>query len=731
MILLSFKMNAQGCLPGEYTFKTQGQIDSFAIQYPGCTKILGSIIIQENETGSITNLEGLLQLDTILGNVWIGKENISVTNTSLTNLIGLKNVKYIGGSLLILGNNLLTSLNGLTNLDRIGDILAIDKNPSLLNLQGLEKLAYVDGGLHINRNSSLLDVQGLNNLRSVGEGISISQNDMMINLNGFDSLKMITGFLRVTSNPVLTNLSGLNNLESVLGLLRIDGNKAMTSLEGLNNLRIVKGSLLIYQTNALVTLNGLNNLTSIGGDLQIVKNSALKNLKGLGKLTSVEGYFFVRGNTSLVSFAGIDNITRFGKSIVVDSNYLLSNCEVLSICLYLDSGRPISLKDNSLGCNSITEIQEACESSTELCFYRGVLFNSQAQIDSFASNYPGCNKIGGKVTIQEKVAGNITNLQGLAQIDTIFGGLQIGIDSASTGGNKALKNLKGLENLKYVGKFLFSYQNTSLTSLIGLNNLKVLDGTLLISNNNSLENLKNLDSLEFIGGYVALFENESLKSLNGLENLSAFGALWLGQNHSLKNLDGLENLTSLNGLLGLFENDSLTNLSGLINLNSINGELHVYGNKSLRSLKGLENVSSATITNMEIGNNPRLSFCNVKSICDYLQTSGPATIQNNADGCNDIDEIIESCKPSSAETLSYQQDQIIIFPNPTEDLFTIVCRNECTFDYSIYSSGSGLIKSGEIKGKGEVDISSLPPGLYFVEIFLNNQVEVKKLLKTL
>ena len=44
---------AQGCLPEGITFTTQEQIDSFAINYPGCTEIEGFVDINGN---NITNL---------------------------------------------------------------------------------------------------------------------------------------------------------------------------------------------------------------------------------------------------------------------------------------------------------------------------------------------------------------------------------------------------------------------------------------------------------------------------------------------------------------------------------------------------------------------------------------------------------------------------------------------------------------------------------------------------
>jgi len=42
-------VHAQPCLPNGITFTTQGQIDSFPINYPGCTEIGGDVVIGGGE----------------------------------------------------------------------------------------------------------------------------------------------------------------------------------------------------------------------------------------------------------------------------------------------------------------------------------------------------------------------------------------------------------------------------------------------------------------------------------------------------------------------------------------------------------------------------------------------------------------------------------------------------------------------------------------------------------
>lgn len=57
-------VSAQPCLPEGITFYTQTQIDSFQVNYPNCTEVEGSVLIEGND---ITNLDGLEVLNAIGG----------------------------------------------------------------------------------------------------------------------------------------------------------------------------------------------------------------------------------------------------------------------------------------------------------------------------------------------------------------------------------------------------------------------------------------------------------------------------------------------------------------------------------------------------------------------------------------------------------------------------------------------------------------------------------------
>jgi hypothetical protein len=62
---------AQGCLPEGITFTTQNQINSFQVDYPGCTEIIGPVRIQGND---IINLGGLNVLTSLGHDLSIGYE---------------------------------------------------------------------------------------------------------------------------------------------------------------------------------------------------------------------------------------------------------------------------------------------------------------------------------------------------------------------------------------------------------------------------------------------------------------------------------------------------------------------------------------------------------------------------------------------------------------------------------------------------------------------------------
>jgi CubicO group peptidase (beta-lactamase class C family) len=108
-------------------------------------------------------------------------------------------------------------------------------------------------------------------------------------------------------------------------------------------------------------------------------------------------------------------------------------------------------------CNQIVDLlfDYASDSISCSCLPEGITFSTQAQIDNFQTNYPGCTEIEGDVTINGT---DITNLNGLNVLTSIGGYLDI-ID------NNALISLSGLDSI----------EAASITNLTITNNSSLSD----------------------------------------------------------------------------------------------------------------------------------------------------------------------------------------------------------------------------------------------------------------
>ncbi|PHN02894.1 3-coathanger stack domain-containing protein [Flavilitoribacter nigricans] len=320
--------------------------------------------------------------------------------------------------------------------------------------------------------------------------------------------------------------------------------------------------------------------------------------------------------------------------------------------------------------------------SAQSCLPGGITFSSQADIDDFADNYPGCatitgnviigslnspsssitsldglsgiTAIGGTIYIQNNL--NLTSLNGLHNINSIGGGLHVS-------GNFSLASLDGLASLTSIGDVLNIYQNRLITDLGGLAGISSLDGTVFIQGNQNLASLNGLHNLVSIGGELYISANFSLHNLVGLGNLASIGGgFYVFQNYSLSSFDGVENLLSVGGSLSISTNFSLASLSALKKLVSVGLSLDLVDNPMLSSLDGLDNIIFQNISPLiefVIIDCPKLSFCGVQSVCTFLASGGEFIIENNANGCNTIQQISASCGNCIADTASLNDNPIL------------------------------------------------------------------------
>ncbi|MEA3446596.1 MAG: T9SS type A sorting domain-containing protein [Bacteroidota bacterium] len=422
------------------------------------------------------------------------------------------------------------------------------------------------------------------------------------------------------------------------------------------------------------------------------------------------------------------------------------------------------------------------------CLPNGIHFGTQAEIDNFPSNYPGCTIIEGDVEIYE-MGGMITNLDSLIVLTEIHGALRIGgfpvmylplqnltslnglnnltsIDSSLFIGTTKLSNLNGLEQLTSIGGNLtigieawVSAGNGLLEDISALSNLSSIGGSLTIEHNNSLVTLTGLEGLTTVGGSIFIGENYSLVSLDGLDNLTTImGGLFIGNDgmfslpnpslvsisglngltsigedliifsDSLISLTGLEGLTNIPGGLEIGAKYNLINLTGLNNLSDIGGYLFIAGNDVLTSLTGLENLSSIG-DDLYIQSNPLLSTCAISGICDYLDNpNGTIYINNNATGCNSEQEIDSLCNiPGSIFENDYHH-YLQIVPNPANSFIEITNEHNLKITrVNIYNQLGQMLIEREA-ADSLIDISRLSTGIYFVEIVTDSWKVRKKLV---
>ena len=126
------------------------------------------------------------------------------------------------------------------------------------------------------------------------------------------------------------------------------------------------------------------------------------------------------------------------------------------------------------------------------CLPEGITFTTQAQIDSFPANYPGCTEIEGNVKIS---GGDIINLNGLESINIFHNGLEIS-------NCQSLINLNGLSSLHSVENYFAIYNNSGLQNLTGIGNLDSIKERFTIQSNNLLINLSGLNNIIYIGDLI-------------------------------------------------------------------------------------------------------------------------------------------------------------------------------------------------------------------------------------
>ncbi|MEM6430070.1 MAG: hypothetical protein AAF708_12585, partial [Deinococcota bacterium] len=303
-------------------------------------------------------------------------------------------------------------------------------------------------------------------------------------LEALRGCEIITGDLAVVGSTDIVNLEPLNSLLEVQGFLSIFENSALTSLAGLENLTSVRGRFGLARTGSITTggndvlssIDSLANLATIGGDFYFRLNNSLPSLS-LPSLTSVGGNINIARNSSITSIA-FDSLVSVGGNIIIG-----------------DGNTPF------VGVNAATSIDFGNLTSL------GDSLNIEVNLSLESVDFGMLSTIPGGLII----AGNdlLTQIN-FDSLTTIAGNVNFG--TVDAGGNDSFVSLAGLDNLTFIGGWLFIIANDSLTTIGALANLRTVGDNINITSNDALLSLAGIEN---IAGYdndnrVNISENENL-----------------------------------------------------------------------------------------------------------------------------------------------------------------------------------------------------------------------------
>ena len=146
------------------------------------------------------------------------------------------------------------------------------------------------------------------------------------------------------------------------------------------------------------------------------------------------------------------------------------------------------------------------DDTLECSLNQAVGLTSQAEVDAFASNLPGCNTIPGTLEITGE---DVTNLDGLLGIQRIEGNLKL-----------IAPNLEDISGL------------SELLEITGRLNVGYPSGT-------KIRSLEPLSKLSVLGNGVAIYDNDELLNVDGLSGVTVTALdLWINGNEQLNDLSG-------------------------------------------------------------------------------------------------------------------------------------------------------------------------------------------------
>ncbi|MBP6237425.1 MAG: T9SS type A sorting domain-containing protein [Saprospiraceae bacterium] len=431
LFIVSYSGFTQPCTVSTDTIFRQGQIDSFNIKYPGCTKISGNLVI----TGAITNLDSLYGIRQISGTLSIintqlknclGLYNLDtvygfrcIDNAVLKNLYGLESLTY-AGALYIENNVALEEIHSISSTDftdfflyespKILVILGfntpillsnivIENNDGIIAIDAFNAVEEIDGSFRIRINNNLQTLKTGSKLRVVKGLLEFLYLPQLITLPSYDSLEEAK-HISINNLDKITKLPEFTNLKLVKGSLNLGSNNNVLKFSNFPSLKIIEGSLGIGLKNSIIDFDGFINLDSIYGSLKIISSSydSTEILSGFNNLKYIGEDFFIAQFFNLKKITGFRCLKKVERTILFN---FLTKLNDLNSFKKLESGETLRISScwllddisgiTGIDFNKITNLHLSGNDSLSFCHYEPICQYLQANKGSY---YVGYNKKG-------------------------------------------------------------------------------------------------------------------------------------------------------------------------------------------------------------------------------------------------------------------------------------------------------------------------------------------------
>ncbi len=503
--------------------------------------------------------------------------------------------------------------------------------------------------------------------------VKITGSDIT-NLDSLINIMSIGEYLLIESCGSLTSLLGLSNIDSIGGWIAISSTSSLTNLQGLEGIEYLTYLELSYNWG-LTSLQGLNNLDSIEGCLYFQHNGLI-DFTGLENLKKINGCLDISWHSDLTSFSGMDNLEYIG-----DYFYLAGNLTSINSLSSLESIAGY-LSISSTGLTSLEGLDNIAPSSiTGLHIYDNGSLNN-------------CNV--------ESICNYLLSPNGTVNIYNNAEGCNSPPEIAAACGNS-------MPCLPF-GNYYFLSQENINSFQSDYPDCSSLNGDVRIRGL-EIDSLNGLIPIKSISRNLEIFETSDLTTLDGLDSLETIG-------HDLY-IGGYDFWP-----ISYPHNYHLSDISSLINLKNVSDVIVKY-NFELQSLSGLDSIRD--FSSIEIGENEMLTYCHVKSVCDFLAGSSSAEIYANDEGCNSEEEVEYLCLVGIEDKVI--EPQFSIFPNPAQNKISISTNSEATISQLNIYNQLGQKVLHLVSPPNTIDISEIGKGLFVVEIVSESKKIRLKLVK--